>query len=118
MGTGHLITVAVGAAVTLAQARKQLFQSGVKVFPAALSQRQPHAKAEDPPYTGFFTAVQQGGDILLGIVDKRQNGGKPHHRGNAGLLQFPQYLTAAGGSAHIRFQLAAQRLISCGQGHL
>ena len=33
-------------------------------------------------------------------------------------LQLPQYLTAAGGSAYIRFQLAAQSLISCGQGHL
>lgn len=62
--------------------RKQPVQLPVEIFPVPVPQGQSHAETDDAVYLCFQAHVQNAGNIVLGIIDKGQDGREPHHGGN------------------------------------
>ena len=107
-----------GADVLLLHAGKQPVELRKEVFAVPLAERYSHAEADDALDLRFGAIAQNAENVFLRVVDKRQNGGEPHNRGDPGFMEPLQRGEAGGGGADIWFQLPAKRLVVCGERHL
>ena len=115
---GVFIGKTEGADVLLLHAGKQPVELRKEVFAVPLAERYSHAEADDALDLRFGAIAQNAENVFLRVVDKRQNGGEPHNRGDPGLAELLQRGEAGGGGADIRLQLPAKRLVVCCKRHL
>ena len=114
----HLIGVPVTFDVSFLQTREMLIERCVIVFPVSLAQGQPHIKTDDPPHARIGAVAQNGQDIALRVVDKRQDRRQPYDGRYPSFPHFLQDLDPALRAAYIWFNDPAQSLIVCGERHL
>ena len=94
VGAGDHIAAAVFFSIPLLHTGEIPFQAAVEVFPMSLAQSQPHTEADDAADPRLRAVIQYGGDILLRVVDKRQDGGEPDDGGYPGFAQLFERLEA------------------------
>lgn len=81
VGAREGIAVAESADVALFHAGKKPVEPVVEVVAAALAQGHAHAEADDAAHAGFDAVVEHAAQVLLGVVDERQDGREPHGNG-------------------------------------
>lgn len=115
---GDHIAVAVFIGIPLLHTGEMPLQLAVKVLPAALAQSQPHTETDDAANPRLRAVIQYGGDILLRVVDKRQDGGEPDDCWYPGFAQLFERLKAFLRSAYVRLDFPAKLLVAGGERHL
>ncbi len=118
VGAREDIAVAESADVALFHAGKKPVEPVVEVVAAALAQGHAHAEADDAAHAGFDAVVEHAAQVLLGVVDERQDGREPHDGGDAGVAQGFQRPEALARGADVGFYPAAEGLVAGGEGHL
>ena len=104
----NFICLAEGLLIAPAQPRKMPVERPVEIFAVALAQRQPDAEADNARDMRLDAGLQNAAQILLGIVDPREQGREPDNRWDAVFMQNAQNLCTARRRADMRLNDFAQ----------
>ena len=88
-----------------------LIQSRVVVFPIPLSQSQSHSEVDDSFDSCSDAFVHYGCDVLLSIINEREDGSQPDYCGDTSFLHLFKHFYPALCITDVRLQYAAQIII-------